>query len=112
LVLRLKTLKNSSRQIRQLNGFSLWGNSPLKRILFSNVLQKSFEASIWVSIAIPSSPHEFLQVLQQKVRIAITLHDFEFGFRRAPVTFGVLCVDARGWVDKVERMIDSSVVQT
>ena len=60
----------------------------------------------------PSSPHEFLQVLQQKVRVAITLHYFEFLFCRVPVTFGVLCVDARGWIDKVERMVDGSVVQT
>ena len=61
-------------------------------------------------IAIPSSPHEFLQVLQLNVRVAITPHGFEFVFCCAPVTFGVLCVDARGWIDKVERMVDGCVV--
>lgn len=71
------------------------------------------KASIWVRITIPSSPHEFLQVLQQKVRVAITLHEFEFVFLLSSMYFRrVVCVDVRGWIDKLERMVGSSVVQT
>ena len=47
-----------------------------KRILLSNILQKTLKTSIWVSITIPSPPNKFMKVFYQEVRVCITLHFF------------------------------------
>ena len=63
-----------------------------KRILLSNVLQKTLKTSIWVSITIPSPPHKFMKVFYQKVRVCITLHSFEHFFCCRPIALRVLRV--------------------
>lgn len=64
---------------------------PIKKIVsqsrcwFAMSSKNLRKASIWVRISTPSPPHKFLLVLHQKVRICITLHQFELLFRCAPV---------------------------
>ena len=51
-----------------------------KRILLSNILQKTRKTSIWVNITIPSPPHKFMKVFYQEVRVCITFIFLNFSF--------------------------------
>ena len=72
-----------------------------KGILFSNILQKTLKASMWVRITIPSPPHKFVKVFYQKVRVCISLHFLDLFFCCGPIAFCVLCVYPSDRVDKM-----------
>ncbi len=81
-----------------------------KGILLSNILQKTLKTSIWVRTAIPSPPHKFMQVFYQKVRVCISLHFLELFLHCGPIAFSVLCMYPSDRVNKMQRMIDCSVM--
>ena len=83
-----------------------------KRILLSNILQKTRKTSIWVNITIPSPPHKFMKVFYQEVRVCITLHFFELFFCCRPITFCVLRVYPSDRIDEIQGVIDCSMIQT
>ena len=83
-----------------------------KWILLSNILQKMFKASVWMRITIPSPPHKFMKVFYQKVRVRVILHFLELFFHSRPIAFCMLCVYPSDGVDKLQGMIDCSVIET
>ena len=62
----------------------------LKWILFCNVLHQPSKTAIRLSFTIPSSPHEFLKVFLQEVRICVPFHPLKFVLCCGPIA---LCVN-------------------
>ena len=84
----------------------------LKWILFCNVLHQPSKTAIRVRFTIPSSPHEFLKVFLQEVRICVPFHPLKFVLCCGPIALCVLCMDTGDWVYKVNRVINRLMIET
>ena len=60
----------------------------------------------------PPSPHEFLKVFLQEVRICVPFHLLKFFLCCRPIALCVLCMDTGDWVYKVNRVINRLMIET
>ena len=82
----------------------------LKWILFCNVLHQPSKTAIRVRFTVPSSPHEFLKVFLQEVRICVPFHPLKFVLCCRPIALcvGQVSVKYRSCIDQLSVKCRSS----